>query len=328
MADWFETRFRDPADGGHPDAAFAARVRALVVEEWRGGAGWSPPEDTDADDHEGDIIMLETEDRPAANEPPAPTRRPPARWLLAAAAVAVLAVVGAVLAAGGDEEDKIDTVTSVPTGAPPQEITALPEGLEFLEPGPYFIDPDGDPATSLRVVYDVAAEGWSPWIGAVKSNPNDSYVGLSITTVTNLTRDACHDWAPLDPPVGPTVDDLATALTLLAPFEVTSPPSDVTVFGYSGKHVQLTVPADLPTFGPLGTRRFSGCAEGELHTWFAPNLGGSFWGYNGNAGLVEDFWILDVDGTRLVLETGRAPESPPQDVIERDAIFDSIRIEP
>ena len=56
--------------------------------------------------------------------------------------------------------------------------------------------------------------------------------GLSITTVTNLATDGCLDPTPLDPPVGPTVDDLATALSQLAPFEVTAPPTDVTLVGY------------------------------------------------------------------------------------------------
>ena len=37
-----------------------------------------------------------------------------------------------------------------------------------LEPGTYFIDPDGDPSTPLRVVYEVPPEGWWMWIGATK----------------------------------------------------------------------------------------------------------------------------------------------------------------
>ena len=42
----------------------------------------------------------------------------------------------------------------------------------------------------------------------------------------------------------------------------------------------------------------------------------------------EEFWILDVDGTRLVIETNHSPASPPEDVAEMRAILDSIRIEP
>ena len=91
-----------------------------------------------------------------------------------------------------------------------------------LEPGTYFIDPDADPSTPLRVVYQVPVEGWPQWIGAAKF-ANDGHVGVGITTVTNLVRHGCRDHSPADPPVGSSVDDLATALADLAPFRVTSP---------------------------------------------------------------------------------------------------------
>ena len=178
---------------------------------------------------------------------------------------------------------------------------------------------------------------------------------LTITTMTNVVADGCSrgDHTPIDPPVGPTVDDLATALSELPPFEVTAPPTDVTLLGYRGKHVELTVPSDQPMFGiaaPAAGRQwarddgvdpdgnilydfgghgfFADCWDGELHSWFAPNYGDrSFSGYHW-PGQTEEFWILDVEGTRLVLVKYDSPGSPAQDIAERDAIFDTIRIEP
>jgi hypothetical protein len=97
------------------------------------------------------------------------------------------------------------------------------------------------------VVYEVPFEGWSQWIGAVKSTDGGD-VGVSITTVTNLVRHGCRDHSWADPPVGPGVDDLAAALADLAPFRVTSPPKDMTIYGYRGKYLELTVP-DLPVEG-------------------------------------------------------------------------------
>ena len=135
--------------------------------------------------------------------------------------------------------------------------------LEFfapLEPGTYSIDADTDPSTPLRVEYEIPADGWSMWIGAAKFGPDDGHVGVSITTVVNLVSDGCRDHIAADPPVGPTVDDLATALSELAPFEVTSPPSDVTVYGYRGKHLELTVP----------DTDFDRCLGGNLKSWIAP----------------------------------------------------------
>ena len=54
-----------------------------------------------------------------------------------------------------------------------------------LEPGTYFIDPDGDPSTPLTVTYEIADEGWQQWLGAAKLT-DGPHVNLSITTVTNV----------------------------------------------------------------------------------------------------------------------------------------------
>jgi hypothetical protein len=166
------------------------------------------------------------------------------------------------------------------------------------------------------------------WIAAAKF-AGDGHVGVSITTVTNLVRHGCRDHSWADPPVGPSVNDLADALADLAPFRVTSPPRDVTVYGYSGKHLELTVP-DLPVEGEGDDRRFTGCIDGTLKSWVAAidtEPGDAYYGYTG-PGYTKEFWILDVDGTRLMIVAERSPGSPRNDLAEQRAILDSIRIEP
>ena len=212
----------------------------------------------------------------------------------------------------------------VPT---PRDIWSL-QALGPIERGLYFIDPDLDPSTPMRVVYEIPADGWSQWIGGAKDS-DAGHVGVSITTVVNLVTDGCRSsWA--DPPIGPTVDDLAEGLAQLPPFRVTSPPTDVTAYGYSGKHLVWTVP-DLPVSGEGDAQRFTGCVDGRLKSWVAPfdtaSPGDAFYGYTG-PGYREEFWILDVEGTRLMITAVQSPGSPPTDLAERDAILHSIRIEP
>jgi hypothetical protein len=245
----------------------------------------------------------------------------------------VLAVMLALAACGSAE---VVEPTTPPTTPPPskgdqteqaRDIWEI-EHLAPLEPGAYFIDPDFDPSTPLRVVYDIPAEGWSMWIGGAKYS-DSGHVGVSITTVTNVVSDGCVNHLHSDPPIGPSVDELATALAALAPFQVTSPPEDVTVYGYAGKHLELMVP-DLPVEESAEGLRFIECAGGRLKSWVAPfdtAPDDAFYGYTG-PGYTEEFWIIDVEGTRLMIATERSADSPQQDLEELNTILESIRIEP
>ena len=202
----------------------------------------------------------------------------------------------------------------------------LPE-FAPLDPGTYFIDPDLDPSTPLRVTYEVPSEGWAQWTGAVKWDDAAKRLdAVAITTVTNLVRDGCLDHSYAEPPVGPSVDNLASGLAGLAPFRVTSPPEDVTVDGYSGKHLELTVP-DMP----VGHGGFMGCIGGNLNGWVgaldaANEDGESFGGYTGpgyarSSGARRRRDPPSHDG-------GTVTGSPAKDLAELQAILDSIQIEP
>ena len=93
------------------------------------------------------------------------------------------------------------------------------EPFTDLEPGTYAIDPDLDPSTPLRVTWEIPAGGWKSWIGAGKFS-DAGWVSVSITTVSNLVTHGCRDHSWADPPVGPSVEDLATSLADLAPFRL------------------------------------------------------------------------------------------------------------
>jgi len=120
------------------------------------------------------------------------------------------------------------------------------------------------------------------------------------------------------------VDDLASGLSELAPFRVASPATDVTLDGgYRGVHLELAVPKDMP----IDHEGFVSCIDGHLNGWVGALGDGPFGGYT-DPGYREEFWILDVEGTRLVIAAERSPGLPAGDLAEQQAILDSIRIEP
>jgi hypothetical protein len=180
----------------------------------------------------------------------------------------------------------------------------------------------------VRVLFTIPAPGWSAFIGAFKDGSQGDAlqrVNVLFADIKNLTVNACTRQLPAAPQLGPAVDDLANALAALPPFEVTSPPSDVTAFGYAGKHIELTVPLDLPF--DVDSRTFTGCGGGVLRAWIAPPLSYAFNGYTA-PGDTEEFWILDVEGTRLVIVALASANASPEMIAEQQAVLDSIVIKP
>jgi hypothetical protein len=189
-----------------------------------------------------------------------------------------------------------------------------------------FINFDEPSAPFAQVT--IPSAGWQPFNGAykdVETTNGIERVGVQFLTIANLTNDACSRQLPAEPPVGPTVDDLAAALAELPPFEVTSPPADVTAFGYAGKHLELRVPFDQPS---TGFEMFTGCGGQLLKSWIAPgHVSFAFNGYT-TPGDTEEFRIFDVDGIRLIIETLTSANASAELVAERQAILDSVVIIP
>src|SRR6185436_8748639 len=107
---------------------------------------------------------------------------------------------------------------------------------------------------SADLILTVPASGWFANGGGnlyrdlIADRVGPAFAEVLITPwwrARNLTADPCH-WSggELDPPVGPTADDLATALVEQAAGNA-SAPTDVTVGGYPGKRVELSLPVGL-----------------------------------------------------------------------------------
>ena len=154
-------------------------------------------------------------------------------------------------------------------------------------------------------------------------DPGEVYdILLGVHLVGNVYTGGCQ-WqgTALDPPVGPTVDDLATALVAHGG-PGTVGPTEVTIGGHPGKKVELSIPADvdiatcdkwdgLPVFA-----RWSP----PLH----PPMGGP-WTYG--SGQRNTVYILDVEGTRQVIDTMYLPGTSAANLAELEQILASIRFE-
>ena len=214
----------------------------------------------------------------------------------------------------------------MPAPTYPANVMDVPD-FSPLEVETYFVEPV---ATDMQVFYTIPAEGWMSWTGAFKFGPEtdgpSSVVAFGILNVTNVVQDGCTGHVAVVPPVGPTVDDMATALAALSPFVLTKPPSDVTVDGFRGKHLQLTVP-DLELGGSGDDTEFTDCTDGELWSYIGKPLSFANHAYS-HPGQSEEIWLLDVDGTRVMIGTFTSPGSSEGDIAELRSILDSIDIVP
>lgn len=221
-----------------------------------------------------------------------------AKFGLGVAAAALVAVVGFSIFTG-------QNVGGLNPGDGPE---ATPGPTAPADPNAYLITND----EGVRVTLTMPEEGWVR-LGWFVNNGGDlstSLTAIQIWTVGNVFTDPCQ-WsgALADPPVGPTVDDLVVALENQPTRDATT--SDVTLDGYRGTLVKMTVPADIS---------FADCDGGQFYSWEGR--------YHQGPGQHDDVYIVDVEGTRLVIDALYYPDSPAEDRAELQRMLDTIQIEP
>jgi hypothetical protein len=183
-----------------------------------------------------------------------------------------------------------------------------------MKPGTYVfstLDPDFD--ASYRITMDIP-DGYKGYGGYAVIKLGEIQ-GISTWVVGNVYADPCH-WSGtlLDPPVGSSVDGLVAALASQKGRHA-STPTDVTVDGFAGKYMELTVPAGI---------YLAECDGGEFRTWLGTD-GGERYLQPGQRDLL---WIVDVDGTPLVIDAALGAGTSAQDRADRIKIVESVQIDP
>jgi hypothetical protein len=221
----------------------------------------------------------------------------------------------------GAAQTPMPTATTAPTPSPSPK--QLPAGS--VEPGRYWLNASGEsdavllPRIALTMPAGWSADGdlllknYAPDLNPGELDPSDAGAGPTLVAwqMSGTFVDPCTNHTLVKPAPGPSVDALAAALAH-QPGTTAGPPTAVTVGGYSGKLVELTVTADI-TKCP----RFS--------IWTSPDGNDRFvQGTNE----VNRMYILDVDGHRFTFDARIPARTTAADRAELQAILDSIAIEP
>jgi hypothetical protein len=243
------------------------------------------------------------------------------RYGIAVAAVIVVAIIGyryLAPAPSGPGASPAPTATASisPTSTVPSTPAPLPlEG--DIAAGQYAWKwPDG------RVTFAVPA-GWfskgrGESIGKHEGEDNEVNWGHSFPgdryEVTHVYTDACQSEGTLAP-IGPTLEDLATALTNQAASEATT--TDLTLGGYPAKRIDVVIPAAQATADCRYPGVFQIWGDVAETGFFALAAGGS-------TGVVH---AIDVDGQVLVFTSSLGPQVSATDVAELEGLIASITIE-
>ena len=198
---------------------------------------------------------------------------------------------------------------AAPSSISPQNATPIYPTVsvgdgQTLPAGTYYVDAP----FPVRLTFEVP-DGFVAWAhtsAGTQLNLSGGEGEISFEIIENVVADACST-EQLDPPVGPTADDLATALSNLDGFDA-SAATDITVDGFEGKQFTLTSPNPAP------------CES--MYTWSTTTR------QNGvGPGEVAEVRILDVDGVRQLIAIATHPPLAGDDRATLDAIVESVQLD-
>ena len=216
------------------------------------------------------------------------------------------------------------TPSSTPATTPPGTVAEARSDFPAngpVEAGTYHIPSSAWNIAGLTLTMP---EGWETQYGspgALKHSDQERELGFYFVIVDSIYADPCigseGEGASNVMDVGPDVDDLANAL-LDQPHTVTSGPVDTSLGGLPAKRIDLTMAEDPET----ATCNVN--IPGSLQIWHSEPVD-KYFVLSGDG--TASVYILDLNGERQVLLTGRNDGTTADDVAEMQTIIDSIEID-
>lgn len=226
---------------------------------------------------------------------------------------------------------------SAPTASPTPEPTliTLDHSDRPLSAGTYRLDLPGlmaEPAAGGAQIPSfllvTVPDDWNSFGGWIVSRPRSGYeippVAVQFWDVDRLYGHPCEWNGTLFQP-GRTVDDLAEALDDI-PLRNATEPVDVTLDGRPGAYVAWSVPSDMEV-DEQGN--FVDCDADDGSHYFE-SWTGKGWAsdrYHQGPGQLDRLWILDVNGSRLVIDAFSMPYATDEEIAELIGVVESIQFE-
>ena len=234
-----------------------------------------------------------------------------------AAAVALIVIIAIPRGSGG---------VGGPTPPPSPSLTASPSPTSprpstvasvFPPSGPLTIGRQSMTRGGVQLSVDVPTSGWSSDQGyfiGTDTEPKSGYVSFLFwdPSPKGVYVDSCAHKP--GPEVGPSIADLASAVSTMPNVTLVSGPSNVTVGGHAAKLVVVKVPLN------------ASCAEVAegFDLWYGDMANGEV-RYATAPGVTLRVWVIDVDGTRLFIEAETFKEAGPTVPQEIQKMVDSIQ---
>lgn len=257
------------------------------------------------------------------------------RLILAAAAVVLIAVVGINLLPGspapGGAPSVSPSVEPTPTPEPSQSAPAE----AGLPQGPFVVTGTGDP---VQITVSIVSPGWDPFSEADAVGKNDDSLdapktvgalliawGWPAGTGFDVYGDPCHWTTTIPETPATTPDEIAAAFAEQALTDATEP-VDVTVGGYAGKAITVHVPMSYDVPNATREEKFADCDNDVFAFYGIEGESGEARNAQG-AGQIDELWIVDVNGSIVILDAAYSPATPADLVEELRTLAESATFE-